>query len=673
MKRLSKLLIALSITLCFIGNIKSGYAIENIIKNDESGIPDSNLYAVALEAGDTNRDGILTTDEALTINNISIYESKNDINLKGLSYFKNLTYLYLSGYDEELTENERHAIINFGEIEYLDNLTSLTMQRLDGIDTPYLSDLTLNTLQLTNTNVNNLNFINDLSSLKELRIDDCIKDKSAISNMHNLQTLSITENYDNNISNSMDDIDFTNLTNLKSLSIGYSNNIDFSKLTSLSNLTSLSLYGNFKSDVLLDFSNFHNLSILTLINKNDNDLIQNRIVNIDSLSDSLTYLSFGGNYNNFPSLTGFNNLNYVSISNSNITNIDFLTDTNNIENMHLYNNKSLSNIDPVVNMKKIEYLYVLDCNLSTLPNMKDLSELTFNEDPSITNTRFNGNHLTKEELISKLPDKVLNYPNWLEYNSIDETQQPVDPEPTKTIELDCIEINDNEVIKYLNDDTTEKIIINLSNSDVLSSDVIKALKDSKKNLTINVFNQNDGELAYSWTINGEWINQSIENDLSLDIKFETEKQQEIESITNQSNMFYLNFAHHGNLPGSTNIKVDVSDKFNDGDILYLYHYNEDSQTIEKISSGIEVIDGYAKININHCSTYFFTENEVTVITEIPNKVENTNNQNLTDVNEQTSQVKSVKTSDDVQLIMPTIGFILSLIAISCFFMKKRKA
>ena len=138
-------------------------------------------------------------------------------------------------------------------------------------------------------------------------------------------------------------------------------------------------------------------------------------------------------------------------------------------------------------------------------------------------------------------------------------------------------------------------------------------------------------------------------------------------------MFYLNFAHHGNLPGSTNIKVDVSDKFNDGDILYLYHYNEDSQTIEKISSGIEVIDGYAKININHCSTYFFTENEVTVITEIPNKVENTNNQNLTDVNEQTSQVKSVKTSDDVQLIMPTIGFILSLIAISCFFMKKRKA
>ncbi len=160
----------------------------------------------------------------------------------------------------------------------------------------------------------------------------------------------------------------------------------------------------------------------------------------------------------------------------------------------------------------------------------------------------------------------------------------------------------------LRDDNVLGMTINMPNSDTATSDIFQALKETGKNLTFNVIGEND-RTKYSWTFEGNEI-ENPDMDLDLSINFETEKQQEIQNITNQSNMFYVSFVHHGELPGKAWVKVDVSDKFKDGDYIYLYYYNEEKGTIERKGHGYEVKDGYAEFEIDHCSVYFFTKEPV---------------------------------------------------------------
>ena len=160
----------------------------------------------------------------------------------------------------------------------------------------------------------------------------------------------------------------------------------------------------------------------------------------------------------------------------------------------------------------------------------------------------------------------------------------------------------------LHDDNVLGMTINMPNSDTATADIFQALKETGKNLTFNVKGEND-RTKYSWTFEGNDI-KNPDMDLDLSINFETEKQQEIQNITNQSNMFYISFVHHGELPGRAKIKVDVSDKFKDGDYIYLYYYNEEKGTIERKGQGYRVKDGYAEFEIDHCSVYFFTKEPV---------------------------------------------------------------
>jgi hypothetical protein len=60
-----------------------------VIANDESGIPDKNLYAAVLKAADSNGDGVLTVAEVEGIKSLSA-SSKNIQNIQGIQYCKNL-------------------------------------------------------------------------------------------------------------------------------------------------------------------------------------------------------------------------------------------------------------------------------------------------------------------------------------------------------------------------------------------------------------------------------------------------------------------------------------------------------------------------------------------------------------------------------------------------------
>lgn len=113
-----------------------------------------------------------------------------------------------------------------------------------------------------------------------------------------------------------------------------------------------------------------------------------------------------------------------------------------------------------------------------------------------------------------------------------------------------------------------------------------------------------GELSYSWLFDKEEYNLN-EFDFDLGISFNYNKN--IASLMKEEvDAKYISFNYHGNLPSSANVKVPINDKFQDGDRLNLYYYNEDKNKIELVSSGIKAINGFATIEITHCSDYFLT-------------------------------------------------------------------
>lgn len=96
---------------------------DGVIRNDESGIPDTNLYNALLQIADTNEDGILTVEEAETRTSINI-QGENISSLKGIKYFKNIKSL---------------------------DITYCTLTTLDGLEgLPKLINLKIYCNQLTN-------------------------------------------------------------------------------------------------------------------------------------------------------------------------------------------------------------------------------------------------------------------------------------------------------------------------------------------------------------------------------------------------------------------------------------------------------------------------------------------------------------------------------------------
>lgn len=123
---------------------------------------------------------------------------------------------------------------------------------------------------------------------------------------------------------------------------------------------------------------------------------------------------------------------------------------------------------------------------------------------------------------------------------------------------------------------------------------------------------NERNLTYSWKfLKEENKNTSVEenmyidNDLRLSLDASTKDTKRInEKVKNDK--LIITFDYHGMLPLEAKVKIDVSDKFNDGEKLYLYYYNPDSDEIEYMDNAVFVKNGSVEFQIKHCSDYFLT-------------------------------------------------------------------
>ena len=71
---------------------------DEVILNDETGIPDTNLYKAILDNVDNNNDGVLTISELEKVYELDA-ENRGIKDLTGLEYCKNVYCLYFSGTD----------------------------------------------------------------------------------------------------------------------------------------------------------------------------------------------------------------------------------------------------------------------------------------------------------------------------------------------------------------------------------------------------------------------------------------------------------------------------------------------------------------------------------------------------------------------------------------------
>lgn len=117
-----------------------------------------------------------------------------------------------------------------------------------------------------------------------------------------------------------------------------------------------------------------------------------------------------------------------------------------------------------------------------------------------------------------------------------------------------------------------------------------------------------GNVLYSWLFNGKDVTAPA--DFDMGVTFSGGDNSSVKALANGASLVYLNFAHHGALPGKATVSVRVSDTFKDGQTLYFYYYDPEKKSAELMAQGVKVVNGYADLTITHCSSYFLSAKAV---------------------------------------------------------------
>ncbi len=169
-------------------------------------------------------------------------------------------------------------------------------------------------------------------------------------------------------------------------------------------------------------------------------------------------------------------------------------------------------------------------------------------------------------------------------------------------------INDNtdieDIIKEIKTSEENTITLLLNNNDkVVDKEIFNAIAGTDK---IVSFILRDGTI---WTFKGkDIINENIASiKLSVSNTPTEEAKKAIEGLTDDA--IFIKFHHHGNLPGKALVKIKINNEELVGKKLTLYYYNPETKEVERISDNIFVDrDGFAILEIDHCSDYFLSVN-----------------------------------------------------------------
>ena len=185
-------------------------------------------------------------------------------------------------------------------------------------------------------------------------------------------------------------------------------------------------------------------------------------------------------------------------------------------------------------------------------------------------------------------------------------------ESAKPEVVDKKEVVDHEKVvenikdKLVTTKNTKKVDVVTNKAPVISADTFKLVDNNSKNLTVGVVDDNN-QLQYSWTFAASEIKDTTK-DVDLTITFDSDRQEKIEKLTGETDSLYINFAYHGNLPGTSTVKLYVGNKYGNNEKVYIYYYDEEEDKVLMVGrKPLTVKDGYVEFSITHCSTYFLSE------------------------------------------------------------------
>jgi len=166
------------------------------------------------------------------------------------------------------------------------------------------------------------------------------------------------------------------------------------------------------------------------------------------------------------------------------------------------------------------------------------------------------------------------------------------------------------ISKLVNKYTEEEID---KSSEVLANNSgTRIMKVESESFISYIVEDYERDLTYTWQFEKteEFYNNVNENlEIDINLRLSLDAYNEVtEDINNRvdQNKLIVTFDHHGKLPSNATVRVNVADKFENGEELYLYYYNEDTNDIEYMEHNLKVHDGYVEFNIEHCSNYFLT-------------------------------------------------------------------
>lgn len=190
----------------------------------------------------------------------------------------------------------------------------------------------------------------------------------------------------------------------------------------------------------------------------------------------------------------------------------------------------------------------------------------------------------------------------------------------------------------------ETIDIIIKDDSVITKEELQKIKESKK--VVNFVNK---EKKYTWIIDGNKTNAS--HDISTNITYTTELNEEIKKLSNYAEGIGIIFKHQGELPTGVKIKLYVKDKYEDGKIVNIYNYNKEENKLENVKKDLVVTNGYVELETAYCSEYFVTMAKIQEINETKK--------------EESSKVDTFMVVSIIELIIIIALIILYVIKLKC--------
>ena len=198
----------------------------------------------------------------------------------------------------------------------------------------------------------------------------------------------------------------------------------------------------------------------------------------------------------------------------------------------------------------------------------------------------------------------------------------------------------------LKDNSIKNINIKLKKDSKITTKNLESIKNSKKVVTLNYYDNNK-KLLYSWIINGKELKNPT--DFITTVSFTSKYTDKIGSLSNYADGMYIHLDQDAKLPTGIKLKVYVGDKYKNKDTINIYYYDKDKMVL--IKDNIKVEDDYITYDVSNSNDHFITKAKL----------------------ENTQVVTCEKTKSPITIIIVIIVIVLIVGFIVLYILKKKKS